>query len=171
MSTLPGWDSLERVTWFSNVFQILGLTSLALLVIFDVLAFAYGHRRDALLARQAAPRSLSADQKAAIVNFLQGQPKGSVTLKASVSAPDARAYADQIATLLGSAGWMTKVDNALFAGPNTAGVWITIKDPQNAPPAAGVLQHALRAAEIEARGEYDPTMADVAEVWLSIGSK
>ena len=104
--------------------------------------------------------------------FLRNQAQGSVVIKASINAPDARAYADEIAAVLTQAGWTVRIDNAMFTGSDIAGVWITVKDPKKAPPAAGLLQNALKAAGIDARGKYDPTMdTPDSEFWLSVGNK
>jgi hypothetical protein len=121
---------------------------------------------------KAAPRSLPSKAREAMSTFLKNQAKGSVVIKASVNAPDARAYGDEIRTVLTQAGWTVRIDNAMFAGSDIAGVWITVKDPKKAPAAAGLLQNALKAAGVDARGEYDPTMdAPDSEFWLSVGNK
>jgi hypothetical protein len=90
MNYLPGWESVDRVTAFSNAFTVLGLVALAFLVVFDVLAYAYGHRRDVLLQQQAAPRSITEAQRAAASSFLRGQEKGSLIIKSNMTVPDAR---------------------------------------------------------------------------------
>lgn len=126
----------------------------------------------ASLRARAAPRSLLSEGKQAISAFLVGHAKGSVVIKASVSSPDARAYADQIAAVLKAAGWTVRVDNALFAGPDTTGLWITVKDAGKASPAAGLLQRALRAAGLDVRGQTDATMGTPDdEFWLCVGNR
>ena len=126
----------------------------------------------ASLRSKAAPRTLPSDARQALAAFLQGKPKGSVVIKASVNAPDARGYAEEVRAVLAQAGWTVRIDNAIFAGPNTLGVWITVKDPNKAPIAAGLLQNALKAAGIEARGQYDPDMGTADnEFWLSVGNR
>ncbi len=126
----------------------------------------------ASLRVKSAPRSLSSDEKKAMSAFLTSKPKGSVVIKDSVNASDARGYADEIAAVLTHAGWTVKIDNAIFAGRDTVGVWVTVKDPKKAPPAAGLLQNALKAAGIDARGQYDAGMGTADdEFWLSIGNR
>jgi len=121
---------------------------------------------------KGAPRSLPSKAREAMSTFLRNQAQGSVVIKASINAPDARAYADEIAAVLTQAGWTVRIDNAMFTGSDIAGVWITVKDPKKAPPAAGLLQNALKAAGIDARGKYDPTMdTPDSEFWLSVGNK
>lgn len=121
---------------------------------------------------KSAPRSLLSEERQALSAFLTSQPKGSVVIKASVNAPDARGYADEIGAVLTDAGWTVRIDNAIFAGRDTVGVWITVKDPKKAPPAAGLLQNALKAAGIDARGQYDAGMGTADdEFWLSVGNR
>jgi hypothetical protein len=45
---LPGWGSVETVSRIHSFCEIAGIVALALLVGFEVLAYAYGHRREAL---------------------------------------------------------------------------------------------------------------------------
>jgi len=124
------------------------------------------------LRAKAVPRTLPSEGRQAMSAFLLRHPKGSVVIKASVSAPDARGYADQIAAVLEAAGWTVKVDNALFAGPDAAGLWITVRDPEKSPSGAGVLQEALKAAGLEARGQHDATMGTPDdEFWLCVGNR
>ena len=126
----------------------------------------------AALRLKSAPRSLSSDGRQAMSAFLTTKPKGSVVIKASVNAADARAYADEIGAVLTAAGWTVRIDNAIFAGGNTVGVWITVKDPKKAPSAVGLLQNALKAAGIDARAHYDPGMGSADdELWLSVGNR
>jgi len=53
----------------------------------------------------------------------------------------------------------SRVDNVIFTGGNTVGVWLTVKDPKNAPLAIEILHSALKTAGIDARAHYDPTWA------------
>jgi len=73
MELLPGWDSVERVTKFAHAYELLGLISLALLVAFDVLTFAYNQRKDTLIAAAAAPQRLTAEQRHAMAKSLEGR--------------------------------------------------------------------------------------------------
>lgn len=124
------------------------------------------------LEEQARPRVLTDTQRGQLITFLQGKLKGRVVIKAGVTAPDARAYAEELRGVLVQEGWTVRIDNAMFAGPNTVGVWITVKDADKAPIAAGLLQNALKAAGIDARGQHDPDMNTTDnEFWLSVGNR
>jgi len=55
MLILPGWDSINGVQRWGHFFTLLGLIAFAGLVLFEVLAFAYGRREKTLVqARSAA---------------------------------------------------------------------------------------------------------------------
>ncbi len=45
---LPGWDSLDAVVRWHRLFEITGFVALGLLLLFEVLAYAYGNRKDQL---------------------------------------------------------------------------------------------------------------------------
>ena len=50
MSFLLGWDSIETTSRLHNIFEVAGIVILALLVLAEVAALKYGHRRDELIA-------------------------------------------------------------------------------------------------------------------------
>src|SRR5260370_10675142 len=211
--TLPGWDSVESAARWHRGFEIAGFVALGFLLLFEVIAYVYGNRKDVLvsaaeraaareratqdeqanqqrdaeiseanrkaaeaeaqtrqLRQQAAPRVLSREEKAKMISFLKGKPVGAFVIKASVVAPDARAYADQIGDVFRSAGWDVKIDNAMFTGSDITGLWITVQNGQTAPLAASTLQQGLAATGISARGQADATM-NPNDVWLSVGAK
>jgi hypothetical protein len=128
--------------------------------------------RAAVLELKATPRSLTVQQRASFSAALATEPIGAVVIKSSVSAPDARGYAEEIAGVLRKVGWRVKIDNALFGGTDISGLWITVKNSNNVPAAAGSLQRALHQAGIQARGKYDPGLDGTeSDVWLSVGIK
>lgn len=49
---LPGWNSIDSVSRWHKGFEIAGFTALGLLLLFEVLAYFYGNRKDGLLAVQ-----------------------------------------------------------------------------------------------------------------------
>ena len=117
------------------------------------------------------PRDLAPEQKKAILTFLANEPKGVFVIKANITVPDAWSYADQIAEPFRNSGWTVRIDSALITGPNTSGVWITIKNPEAVPLSCIVLKNALETAGITFRAHYDPWGPDPGEVWLSVGSR
>jgi hypothetical protein len=50
--TLPGWNSVESITRWHRGFEIAGFIALGLLLLFEILTYIYGNRKDALLAAQ-----------------------------------------------------------------------------------------------------------------------
>jgi hypothetical protein len=124
------------------------------------------------LKQAALPRHLTEKEKSDLANFLADKPKGKFTIKANTNAKDGRAYADEIAAFFNSdkIGWTVKVDNAIIMGSDVTGMWVSVKDANTAPAYAGVLQSALKAADLPAGGRVDSALAPD-EVWLSIGLK
>ena len=50
MAHLPGWDSLTTTTAIHRFFEVGGIVILGLLVLFESLAYVYGHHKEALEA-------------------------------------------------------------------------------------------------------------------------
>jgi hypothetical protein len=122
------------------------------------------------IERLRTARHLTETQKQDLAAALVGKPIGRLTIKASATAPDAKDYADEIAAVFDAAGWKVPVDNAMFMGGDTSGVWITIHDA-NIPEVANIAFSALRLANIPIR---DGARSDAAgpspdEAWLKIG--
>jgi hypothetical protein len=63
---LPGWNSIESVTRWHRGFEIAGFIALGLLLLFEVLTYVYGNRKDALIAAkpQLTPAEWSKQQEA-----------------------------------------------------------------------------------------------------------
>lgn len=124
------------------------------------------------LKEAALPRHLTEKEKSDLAKFLADKPKGKFTIKADTNANDGRAYADEIAAFFNGdkIGWTVKVDNAIIMGSDVTGMWVSVKDVNTAPEYTGVLQNALKAANLPAGGRLDPGLAPD-EVWLSVGLK
>jgi hypothetical protein len=62
--TLPGWNSIESVTRWHRGFEIAGFIALGLLLLFEVLTYIYGNRKDVLAAvQQLTPAEWSKQQE------------------------------------------------------------------------------------------------------------
>jgi hypothetical protein len=48
-SIIPGWNSIEGATRWHRGFEIVGFVALGLLLLFEVLAYIYGNRKDTLI--------------------------------------------------------------------------------------------------------------------------
>ena len=60
MAPLPGWHSLESVSSIHRTLEIAGIVCLGLLVLAEILAYLYGHRRDELAAERAQQQGIAA---------------------------------------------------------------------------------------------------------------
>jgi hypothetical protein len=119
-------------------------------------------------------RHINDQAKQKLSQFLANKPKGQLRIKASITANDARAYANEIAEFLqDSCGWNVQVDNAIITGSDVSGIWLTIKDRDFIPDAASTIFGAFKYAEIPIRPitNVDPGVPTQTEVWLSIGSQ
>lgn len=119
------------------------------------------------------PRKLSPEEAGILDAFLSSAPPGTVLINASVNAGDARQYANQIAGLLTKHGWSVKIGNTMFVnftpGQDTPrGMWTAVKDGNNAPVSAGVLQHAFAAAHMNVGAEIDISINDASATVLNI---
>lgn len=124
------------------------------------------------LKEAALPRHLTEKEKSGLANYLADKPKGKFTIKANTNAKDGRAYADEIAAFFNGEkiGWTVKVDNAIITGTEVTGMWISVMDVSTATENAGVLQNALKAANLPSDARLDPGMAP-GDVWLIVGLK
>lgn len=68
MPRLPGWDSLDAITRFHSWAEIAGIAFLALLVVAEILAYGYGHRRDEIASRQQADVERAHEERISILN-------------------------------------------------------------------------------------------------------
>jgi hypothetical protein len=120
-----------------------------------------------------APRQLLQVEADKLAGFLAGKPFGELLIKANVAAKDARAYADEIASVLNKrANWSVRVDNALMPGNSASGLWVTVKDANAAPIRAVTIHDAFAAAGQPMDPVYRIDAAlQPDEVWLSIGFK
>ena len=65
MPDLPGWNSLEQVSRFHGWAEFAGIVALAFLVVFEALAYWYGHRKDDLISVQHDREMAQLNQRAA----------------------------------------------------------------------------------------------------------
>jgi TolA-binding protein len=80
MALLPGWDSLDDVTYWHNAFNIAGIVALALLVGTETIAQIYGFRETALTkvaedSRAAAEKKKYDDAEARRITEVEGLQK------------------------------------------------------------------------------------------------
>src|SRR5215472_18317645 len=82
MLILPGWDSINGVQRWGHFFTVLGLIAFAGLVLFEVLAFAYGRREKTLIqARSAAGALDRQDRRKEARREIEGSAEPSTILQ------------------------------------------------------------------------------------------
>jgi len=62
---LPGWDSLSAVTRYHNWAELAGIVVVALLVVTEIVAYKYGHRKDDMTEQQQIATNQRHDEKCA----------------------------------------------------------------------------------------------------------
>jgi hypothetical protein len=86
MVTLPGWDSIDSAARLHRWFEILGFLALGLLLLFEVLAYIYGNRKDYLTSVAAGVAAETQREKQAKAN----QVRDAQIAEADRQARDAR---------------------------------------------------------------------------------
>jgi len=62
---LPGWDSLSAVTRYHNWAELAGIVVVALLVVTEIVAYKYGHRKDDMTEQQQIATNQRHDEEMA----------------------------------------------------------------------------------------------------------
>jgi hypothetical protein len=182
----PGWNSFESVSRVHRFFEISGIVCLGLLVLTEIFAYLYGHRKDDLaqtlqtetsrelnsIRDRDAPWTLSEDQRERIISFLKATGK-TFTFPAWHSPTDLRSkdFFEQLSDAILKGGWNITPPPFRFLTQDAAGVFIAVKDKAKpAPEGAVLLQNALSAAGVTSSGMSDPSLAEDA-FQLYIGQK
>ena len=202
---LPGWDSVEAAAKWHRGFEIAGFVALALLLLFEVLSYVYGNRKDALLlaqqsglsdeerkqreardqksaesvaaANEAAerardaqkraeekateleerlsPRKLSEQQREKLLQLLSEHKGAEVMLLNVLGNKESQDYRDQFAEIFQRAGWKVNPPPFRLPAHDVQGLKILVADLSKAPPAAIILQQALKEVGITADGGID----------------
>ncbi len=114
-------------------------------------------------------RSLSDAQKAMIRDELLSAEPGEITISAYLSAEDGRSYGTDIGNAILSGHWKVAALNSAILSPfdNLRGVYIQVRDKDQPPSKAVILQRALKAAGIDAPFLTDSTKsADAIGLWI-----
>jgi hypothetical protein len=62
---LPGWDSLPAVSRYHNWAEMAGIIAVAFLVVFEVITYQYGHRKDELTGQEQTATNSRHDEEMA----------------------------------------------------------------------------------------------------------
>jgi hypothetical protein len=122
------------------------------------------------VASKQKPRALTQAQQEAMLNLLATATKGSLTITAVMSDPEAERFALQLYEAFKKAGWNPKGVNLAMISPSTSGLFLKVHARESPPPCAAFIQAALAAVQIEAPGVIDPNIEKDA-VELLIGHK
>jgi len=136
------------------------------------IALARQRERTAIAERdleRMKPRTISAEQRANLVNMLSAPPKGPVSL--SSAGDEANALAHQILEALTAAGWPAGgVTNMMSNQSFPPGVQLSIHDAQAPPPHARALRVALLAVGIPVNEVEEPSVRE-GVVEILVGTK
>ena len=171
---LPGWNSLESVARWHAFFEVAGIVSLGALVLMEIGALTYGHRKEALAAaeadgrveavkKQIAPRKLSGEAARRFADRLRAAGVGAVRIGYSAADVEAKSFAEELHAAITSAGWrierrgvlrlLAKDAEGLFLGlftpsavPDPADASKSILPPEAVPAALGALKDAIEEA-------------------------
>jgi hypothetical protein len=86
MAHLPGWDSLTVTTAIYRFFEVGGIVVLAMLVVFEAVAYVYGHHKTSLeeaSAHASRQAELKSQQDAFDANLARTKREAEAQLKAS----------------------------------------------------------------------------------------
>lgn len=185
-SILPGWNSLQIVSMIHSVCEIAGILFLGLMVIAEVGAYKYGHRKEALqelaskeairaIEEQLGPRKLTGAQRKTLASLLGKAHKQKVQIVTRLMDGEAAHYAQELGTAFMGAGWTTSFSSTALIP--RSGVWVLI--PSAVSPGLEVLIDAFNQAGIatESALDFDLQTGDGAQktpngwIRLFVGSK
>jgi hypothetical protein len=101
-------------------------------------------------------RGLSPDQQREFRELVGPQLKGDVEVQITAGDAEAQQFAAEIGQLLQSAGWTIQHQSSAVFSPAPTGLILQVRDRDQQPMYAGVLQRALDKIGIAARGGYNP---------------
>lgn len=101
-------------------------------------------------------RGLSPDQQRQFRELVGPQLKGDVEVQITAGDAEAQQFAAEIGQLLQSAGWTIQNQSSAVFSPAPTGLIVQVRDRDQQPMYAGVLQRALDKIGITAKGNYNP---------------
>lgn len=126
------------------------------------------HRRAAEMELEATrlkqPRSITAQQHAALTQCLGPAPKGTVIMEPKAFDQEPEQFSAQIQNVLKETGFTVQVADQPTLGWNQPGVFIMVKDPDHPPPQAGSVQKCFGDVGITMPGNVSDKVPDGAIV-------
>ena len=125
----------------------------------------------AALPVEGTARTITDDQRQAIVKSLHGKPAAEIAMIAHPLVDDTAELAQALATPLVMVGWQLQGDKIRRAAPRNLeavpGIAIVVRDAAKLPPKAEQLKAALIAGRLGPTLVSDPTMApDAVLLWI-----
>ena len=125
----------------------------------------------AALPVEGAGRTVTEDQRQAIMRSLHGKPTAEVAMIAHPLIDDTAELAQAVATPLVMVGWQLQGNQIRRAAPRNLdpvpGIAIVVRDPAKLPPKAEQLKTALIAGRLGPALIADPAMApDAVVLWI-----
>ena len=129
-------------------------------------------QRAADLEEAQKPRSITPEQTQSFIAELSAIPKGKVVVYIYNQDAEIAQYANQIKSVLTSAGFDTSkiVGVAIGSSFTPTGVIMVVKSKDNLPPFALPLQIAFTHIGIEAKGAIDPGLTE-GDIKIVVGRK
>lgn len=127
-------------------------------------------------ARAIAGRTITPEQRAALVAFWQLRPKGSIRVSAKLFDEEAEEFARELVDVLNAAGFQATIVRGPFSF-GTSGQWILVRDLhkwQTGPSYVGAIQEGLKAIlHLDFEGhQMDATFSESwGDVAIAIGSR
>jgi hypothetical protein len=113
-------------------------------------------------------RSITAEQRAAIVGSLRGVKGESVEVDAQNTDYEITAFAEEVSATLRAAGVVART--TLEMGISSQGLSMVVKDAKRVPATAGRIQHAFQAAGLPMKVVADESLPPTAFL-IRVGSK
>lgn len=124
---------------------------------------------------KTSPRTITPEQRTALIAQLQSMPKGEVCVTGDFTDTEARLYARQIEDVLKDAKYDVPIftqSGSVTLSIGAPGSFIVLNSETNQPPHAGPLQHVFKTVGIDLQGIFNSGIASVSNrVVIWIGQK
>lgn len=169
------WDSLETMAWLSSWAKTIGFGLGLVTALCTAVIFFSGRRVEALKAKREADRHLSAEQRTALIAYLQSRDKGSVLVHVLGDDAESGVYARELVETIRGGGWDAKIRIHLGIEPFSRGLVLVVHSPETPPPNSVYLQQAILLIDPELSTELttisEPTFFEEGEIALKVGRK
>ena len=169
------WESLETKAWLSGWAKTIGFGLGLATALCTAVIFFSGRRVEALKAKREADRHVTAEQRAALIAYLQRGEKGSVLVNVLGDDAESGVYARELVEAIRGGGWDARILIHVGIEPFSRGLVLLVHSPETPAPNSVHLQQALLLIDPELSTEL--TKVSVAmflgegEIALKVGRK